>query len=283
MHVLDSKITEIEERINEVIEYAPQQEGTTMQETVLSYGWILLDSWIAWRTLRFLLRGVSTIERVQEKWLQTPSSYTSAQLGVVWGFKDITEKYFNNAVEKNGKGIFNDLIQKKRNASAHFATKSTDADTNISGSDTDMIQKLYIVLSTAFLFYESMSFWENVQVLLTQRGYGKLKLLLKDKEDKTQEFEIDSKIDNALLYFDKNKGYKVIFANKDNRLCMIVVEKNYCKIGFSSNLFGEALLSEHILKSDEGKYYNLLNNKGYYVHIEEFVKKVDSTLQNLDG
>lgn len=121
MHVLDSKITEIEERIKEVVKYAPEQEGTTMQETVLSYGWILLDSWIAWRTLRFLLRGVSTIEKVQQKWLQTPSSYNFAQLGAVWGFKDITKDYFNNTVGKNGKEIFNDLIQKKRNASAHFA------------------------------------------------------------------------------------------------------------------------------------------------------------------
>ncbi len=280
MHVLDSKITEIEERIEEVVKYAPEQEGITMQETVLSYGWILLDSWIAWRTLRFLLRGVSTIEQVQEKWLQTPSSYTSAQLGAVWGFKDITAEYFNNAVGKNGKGIFNDLIQKKRNASAHFAPKTSDADTNITGSDTNMIQKLYGVLSTAFLFYESMAFWKDVQALLVSKGYGKLRVLFKDNTDEIKEFEIDS-VDNALSLFDKNNGYKVIFKNKDNRFCMIVVEKNYCKIGFSSNSGGDELLTENFLKSNEGKYYNLLDNKGYYVHIEEFVKNVDSSLCDL--
>lgn len=278
MHVLDSKITEIEERIEEVIKYAPQQEGTTMQETVLSYGWILLDSWIAWRTLRFLLRGVSTIEQVQEKWLQTPSSYTAAQLGAVWGFKDITAEYFNNTMGRNGKGIFNELIQKKRNASAHFAPKSSDADTNISGADTNMIQNLYKGLSTAFLFYESMAFWKDVQALLTQRGYGKIKVMFEDNAGETKEFGTES-IDDALSIFDKKNGYKVVFMDADNRPCVIIVENNYCKIGFSSKVDSTALISQpHFLKTEEGKYYKLLDNKGYYVHIEEFVQKIDESL-----
>lgn len=280
MHVLDSKITEIEERIEEVIKYAPQQEGTTMQETVLSYGWILLDSWVAWRTLRFLLRGVSTIEQVQEKWLQTPSSYSSAQLGAVWGFKDITAEYFNSTMGRDGKGIFNELIQKKRNASAHFSPKTSDADTNISGSDTNVIQMLYKGLSTAFLFYESMAFWKDVQALLAQRGYGKLKVLIKDATGEEKEFGMDS-IDNALPTFNKNSGYRVVFNNEENRSCMIIVKSNYCKIGFSSDSDEKELQEGHFLKAEDGKYYNLLDNKGYYVHIAEFVQNIDSSLHVL--
>lgn len=71
--------------------------------------------------------------------------------------------------------------------------KTSDPDTNISGSDTNMIDKLYKVLSTTFLFYESMAFWKDVQALLTHKGYRKLKVLFKYENDKTKEFEIDSK------------------------------------------------------------------------------------------
>nr|WP_298055568.1 hypothetical protein [uncultured Lachnoanaerobaculum sp.] len=275
MHVLDSKITEIEERIKEIVEYAPKQEGTTMQETVLSYGWILLDSWIAWRTLRFLLRGVSTIEKVQEKWLQTPSSYTAAQLSAVWGFKDSTRDYLEENIKNNVNQIFNDLIQKKRNASAHFAPKTSDPNTNISGEDSKVIQDLYEGLSKVFLFYESMAFWKDVQTLLNYKGYEKLKVNFKCEKGETKEFEIDSKIYDALLHFDKDKGYKVIFNDKDNLFFVIVVEENGCKIGFSSDTVGDALQAEDVLKFEKTKYYKLLGNKGYYVHIEEFVKNIE--------
>ena len=78
MHVLDSYINDIEPRIRAVCNNSPKQEDAALQEALASYGWILLDSWIAWRTLRFLIRDVYLDENVQKKWIQTPSSYTKS-------------------------------------------------------------------------------------------------------------------------------------------------------------------------------------------------------------
>ena len=51
MHWLDTKINDIEPRIIAIYENAPKQEEVSLQESLSSYGWVLLDSWIAWRTL----------------------------------------------------------------------------------------------------------------------------------------------------------------------------------------------------------------------------------------
>lgn len=275
MHVLDSKITEIEKRIEEVIKYSPTQEGVTIQETILSYGWILLDAWVAWRTLRFLLKGVSTIEKVQEKWLQTPSSYNSSQLGAVWGFKDSTSSYLDASIGRDSKGIFNDLIQKKRNASAHYASKKeTDPDTIISGKDRNTLSNVYSGLSTVFLFYETKAFWEDVQALLSKKGYGALQFLFADDTGDST-FDISS-FENSLPIFKRNKGYRVHLNDLNGRTCVFTIEKNYCKVGLSTD--GIKILHEQVLKDSDDKYYNFLGNKGYYVHINEFIESVESYL-----
>lgn len=251
MHVLDSKICEIEGRIEEVIQYAPMQEGITMQETVLSYGWILLDSWIAWRTLRFLLKRVSTIQNVQEKWLQTPSSYTSAQVGAVWGFTDITSLYLTDRVGRDAKGIFNDLIQKKRNASAHCATKTVDPDTQITGGDNSKIQLLYKGLSHVFLFYETKAFWEDVHVILTKKGYGQLQFSFPPYSPENEVIDI-SLLESALPFFDKERGYKVTMLTPEDERYEIKVEGKYSKISMVSSENSREL----VLKNSENKYYN---------------------------
>ena len=55
MHRLDRYIDDIEPRLKAVIDNIPIQEEVSLQEALAAYGWVLLDSWVAWRTLRFLL------------------------------------------------------------------------------------------------------------------------------------------------------------------------------------------------------------------------------------
>lgn len=83
------------------------------------------------------------------------------------------------------------------------------------------------------------------------------------------------------MYFDKNKGYEVIFNDEDNRFFKIVVKDSWCKIGLPSNLDEDALIVMHYSELDEKKYYNLLDNKGYYVHIEDFVNNAESVFRSL--
>ncbi len=78
MHKLDSKIIDVEGRIKSICQNCPKMEEASLQESLCAYAWILLDSWIAWRTLRFLLRDLSIGDENLKKWFQTPSSYTAS-------------------------------------------------------------------------------------------------------------------------------------------------------------------------------------------------------------
>ena len=93
MNVLDNHITDLDNRIKEICEIAPSVEQSSIQESLSSYGWILLDSWIAWRTLRFLLKDQDIKLDIQRKWFQTPSSYTASQIKAVWHFDENVDTY----------------------------------------------------------------------------------------------------------------------------------------------------------------------------------------------
>lgn len=112
MHRLDGLINDIEPRIISICDNAPKQEEPSLQTSLSSYGWILLDSWVAWRTLRFLLKEAYIDECVSEKWFQTPSSYTASQLRAVWGFSDSTTDYLYSTTGKRFNALINDTIQK---------------------------------------------------------------------------------------------------------------------------------------------------------------------------
>lgn len=64
MHVLDRNINDIEPRIYAIYTNISKQEDPSLQGALAAYGWILLDSWIAWRTLRFLMRRVDLSEKI---------------------------------------------------------------------------------------------------------------------------------------------------------------------------------------------------------------------------
>ena len=98
MHRLDNHIRDIEPRIEAIYNNAPKQEEASLQESLSSYGWILLDSWVAWRTLRFVLKDAKISQDIHEKWFQTPSSYNASQLKAVWRFReaDLKESLINS-------------------------------------------------------------------------------------------------------------------------------------------------------------------------------------------
>ena len=68
MHILDNHINNMSSRIEAIFENGPKQEEISLQESLASYGWILLDSWIVWRTMRFLIKDMDIDENIQKKW-----------------------------------------------------------------------------------------------------------------------------------------------------------------------------------------------------------------------
>lgn len=123
MHVLDRNINDLELRIKDIYNYNPEEENTSLQTSLSAYGWILLDAWVAWRSLRFLLKDTYIDDNVLDKWFQTPSSYTAAQIKAVWKFDDSAEKFIDNRTNKGLKSLFDGTIQANRNAAAHFTKK----------------------------------------------------------------------------------------------------------------------------------------------------------------
>ena len=109
MHRLDSYINDIEPRIKAIYENVPKQEEPSLQESLASYGWILLDAWVAWRTLRFLLREAYIEDSVHDKWFQTPSSYNASQLMSVWKFNVQTCTYLEGLTGKSFKELIDNL------------------------------------------------------------------------------------------------------------------------------------------------------------------------------
>ena len=138
MHRLDAYIEELEPKIIDIYANVPMEEIISLQQSLISYGWILLDSWVAWRTERFLLRKVHIATDVKEKWFNTPSSYTIGQLKAIWKFDERTQAYIKEKTGKSIKELFDGTIQKKRNASAHFSKEVI-----IAGSDYQTIKQIF--------------------------------------------------------------------------------------------------------------------------------------------
>lgn len=265
MHVLDTHINDIEARIRDISESAPKEESPSIQESLSTYDWILLDSWIAWRTLRFLLKDNDMSPSVQKKWFQTPSSYTASQLKAVWGFSDEVENFIFEKLNVKIKKLIDEDIQKKRNACAHFSGNN-----EVNGNDYIQITQYYNVLSVVFRHQEFYSFLVKV---VQQLG--------KTIDSVNVQFDSDKKI--SLCEFPKNimeysNSKKVSLSyEQDGNEHFIVFTPNGCKAGLEGSL--------EPVTSETGSKYIVFGNKGYYRNIDSFIEaiKKDDVHNNSDN
>ena len=177
MNVLDNHITDLDNRIKDICEIAPTVEQSSIQESLSSYGWILLDSWIAWRTLRFLIKDQDISVETQRKWFQTPSSFTASQIKAVWHFGDNVDTFLNENAGHGLKYLIDNEIEKLRNASAHFSDGGV-----VNGSDYQKIGNYHQLLSNIFLLYEIISFFISLSVNVFETNDASLKMI--NKNDK---------------------------------------------------------------------------------------------------
>lgn len=267
MHRLDLYINDIEPRIHAICDNCKSiQEEISLQESLSSYGWILLDSWIAWRTTRFLLRETEINDKVHEKWFKTPSSYTASQLRSIWKFSDSILAYIEDNLGKNFKHLIDKIIQPNRNASAHFSRNST-----IKGSDWEDIKKYLNVLSDVFLVYEQKSFLEIIQGILLNRGYTEFSIEYSNKN-----VYAVNRFEESIYDFVKLKEYTVL-CSKDDFKYEIIFNEDGCKARAQTN---EEMID---VVSTEQTQYKFFGNKGYYRNTRLFANAVECCWQTTEN
>lgn len=253
MHAIDRYINDIEPRIKAIIEYIPKQEEISLQSALASYGWILLDAWVAWRTMRFLLRSTVLDDQNQDKWIQTPSSYTPSQLRSAWVFNESTIDYIQNETGQKYKTLVEGTIQKKRNCSAHFNRHET-----INGMDANIIKTIFKTLSTVFLAYEIDSFICDAQRILSSKGYQNFSLFMNDTP-------IDEVKKNLQKY---STSDSIIISCNDNTTNQyeILIHRTKCQ--------ARKKLDDHSqwidVVNDIVTKYSFWTNKGYYQNVGLF-------------
>lgn len=262
MHRLDSYIQDIEPRITAVCDNAPKQEDASLQSSLAAYGWILLDSWIAWRTLRFLIRDVYIEETTDDKWFQTPSSYNASQLRGAWHLEQNAVNYIENRIGKSFKTIINDTIQLKRNSSAHFTKKQA-----VTGQDVQTIKTLFTLLSDVFLYYEVKSFIKEICYRLERQGYQDFCVIYQSGVITSIE-EMNEMLEEHIRssYFElKCKDF-----NNDQYFLM------FSQIGCKAKTKKEGIESKYqdVINS-EGMNYYFFGNKGYYQNIDLFLDTLE--------
>lgn len=264
MHVLDRNIDDIEPRIRAIYNNISKQEDPSLQEALAAYGWILLDSWIAWRTLRFLLRRVDLNEKVYKKWFNTPSSYTCSQLRAVWGFDSNVEDYIKDNLGSSLKNIIDDTVQAKRNASAH-ATKKED----IKGTDGQKIKSIFNVFSKLFRFYETWNFINDFSEIIEKDGYGNIKLEYENITDKSYSV---AEFKSTIRKYAINNGFSVE-ASRDGKNYILFIGKDGCFAG----VMGKKL--NDVVNDENNNGYVFFESKGYYRNIELFCLTVEDCWQ----
>ena len=269
MHRLDGHINDLEPRIKDIYDSIPEQSQTSLQVSLSAYGWILLDSWVAWRTLRYLLKDTYIEDSVNEKWFQTPSSYTSTQIKVAWRFDDLIEEYIRNKTGMGLKELFDKTIQGKRNASAHFTKNAV-----INGSDFVDIKLYFAVLSKVFLFYETKAFFTSVTEKLSLHGYERFKLYFDEIDEEFDFTDISGKINE----YEKCKSFSVIGEKDDGSIINIYVEEEGCFAG--CNIKPEKRLMKSVINSTHSRY-DFWKNKGFYQDVDLFVNTVYECIKDL--
>ena len=260
MHRLDGYINDIEPRIIAICENASKQEEPSLQVALCSYGWILLDSWVAWRTLRFILRDADIEMKVQNKWFQTPSSYTASQIKAIWGFTDTVEEFVKQQTGKKLKDVFDNTIQTKRNASAHF-TK----DVEVTGQDSRLIKQLFEILSKVFLLYENSYFWKEISLRLENVGYRDFEVEFPDSCHSCRYKIIDFK--DALWDYYKSERFNILCKNKAGEEFVINVSKDGCDAGKYCENSGLGPIC-----NNKQETYSFYKSKGYYQNIPLFLE-----------
>lgn len=257
MNVLDNHITDLDNRIKEICEIAPTVEKSSIQESLSSYGWILLDSWIAWRTLRFLLRDQDIKPDIQKKWFQTPSSFTASQIKAVWHFGESVDCYLTKETGYGIKHVIDNDIEKKRNSSAHFSNSG-----EIRGSDYQRIKKYHELFSNIFLLYEIVAFFYTLSSSIA--GF-----------------------DNSYLFFINNDGKNVLVKHYNEGIVdynFSIIDMNeiaLIKMKFALNKKEAYLTFDRDgcyffdVKEEKNKTYILFTNKGYYRDIVFIKEKIN--------
>lgn len=262
MHKLDGHIEDLEPRIIDIYENTPKQSEPSLQVSLSAYGWILLDSWIAWRTLRFLLRDTFIEDSVNEKWFQTPSSYTASQIKAAWRFDDSVEVYIEEETGKGLKDLLDGTIQTKRNSSAHFTKRAV-----IMGSDSRDLKQYFAVLSKVFLFYETKDFFTCVSKKLSVHGYDNFRIFF---DESGEGFDLTC-ISERIREYSHCHKFTLIGEKDDGTILNIYVEKEGCFAGRSFKSEKENMKS--IINSSHSRYY-FWGNKGYYQDVDLFVNTV---------
>ena len=259
MHSIDRYINDIEPRISAIIKSIPEQEEPSLQSSLASYGWILLDSWIAWRTMRFLLKDTKIDDGNQDKWIQTPSSYTSSQLRAAWKLSDSTIEYLKSTTNKSFQEMIDNTVQKKRNSSAHFNRKS-----QITGTDFQEIKLIFEQLSIVFRAYEIDSFIQAVINYLSPLGYQSFETSVDDLR-----LTNNGRVIDDINRFAMASHININCCDKCNKQFLFSASKDGCQAKSSdANEWNDVI-------NDEVSSYMLLGNKGYYLNVSLFCETLE--------
>ena len=151
MKKINNKITDIRNKIIDICSNIDSIKIDTVQFALAAFTWNLLDSYIAWRMTRFVLKDIIISDDVSEKWYSTPSSYNVNDLVRVWRF---SKKILDDISEQECGNPFTNVIKEitdNRNAVAHFKEEIQ----NIKGSDVEQkINKYFKFLDKVFFIYE---------------------------------------------------------------------------------------------------------------------------------
>ena len=259
MHYLDSIIDDIEPRIESIISTSPTVSDATIQTSLISYCWILLDSWVAWNTYRYLLRDSIINQDIPEKWIRSPSSYTYSQLQSIWKFGTKACSFFSDKTGDSLKKVIDEVIQKHRNASAHF---SRDMDQVIRGDDLYKINNYFSCLSRLFRFVEIKKLLEKInnQLLLSNE------VVIDNISFSSGQVFLLKEYDN---YFMEFVGCNDISCRLSNNL-ILLFEKE------TRNSFLLFDGSKMIISSSSNSGYNVFGSKGFYLDIEPIISMANS-------
>lgn len=260
MHRLDNHIRDIEPRIVAVYNNVPRQEEISLQESLASYGWILLDSWIAWRTLRFVLKDAIISPDVNEKWFQTPSSYNASQLMAIWRFDKNSIDYLEHQTGKNLKTLI-ETIQNKRNSSAHFTKKST-----VTGQDAQDIKMYYLTFSKLFLLYELNAFLVVVTEKLTKKGFQDFEFIFEN----SRKFELNQFVE-SIKEVSLSSPFQMN-CKKDKKQFFVKFSPLGCCAG---EINDETIRYSFDVINETHNKYDFFTNKGYYQNADLFVDTIE--------
>ena len=212
--------------------------------------------------MRFLIKDMDIDENIQKKWFQTPGSYTASQLRCVWKFDTNVEKYLTDNLGKSLHKLFDETIQKKRNASAHFNGNSV-----VQGRDCIEIKKIYEVLSNVFLFSEVKTFVYVICEELHKIGYTDFKIFyFEDVGYDVDQFSV------MINEFAKQKQFFLTCKRKTQQEYGIFFTKEGCQASIKDD--SKMWKQKVEIINDRQHIYQFFEHKGYYQNSQLFLETV---------